>query len=472
MGRMKGIWTRQRLSVIGLSLYFTSVYCQNIIPLGAPSICPELRPGEDDLPGFDFISNYDLDNALRRLGVRKVKGSNKLQVAYKITPRARLRIPTRSMFPTGIPDQFSFVTTFRMKGKANREKWNLIQIRDLEGNPQWGIRLDGQKKEVDFHIINFDGTLQRLTFTKAKKIFDKQWHKIHFSVGRDRVEFYIDCVPVESQPLLPWRQVDVNGDIYLGTKDPGGQTVPFELQWMVMHCDPSKPERETCEELPKTPPKPKPRDGLLESGYGEQKEGRCEVTCPRGPPGLNGTQGPPGFKGERGEMGIPGVRGFPGPEGRAGPRGLPGRDGRPGEDGLPGAIGDKGEPGVRGPQGSPGRDGAKGEVGERGLPGFPGDRGPAGEKGESGEPGIPGRNGLRGPRGDPGVPGTAAAGIKGEPGETGPPGPQGLEGVPGIQGPRGQSGPAGPKGERGEDGDDGKRGPRGFRISCDLENGS
>lgn len=76
----------------------------------------------------------------------------------------------RSMFPTGIPDQFSFVTTFRMKGKANREKWNLIQIRDLEGNPQWGIRLDGQKKEVDFHIINFDGTLQRLTFTKAKKV--------------------------------------------------------------------------------------------------------------------------------------------------------------------------------------------------------------------------------------------------------------------------------------------------------------
>lgn len=62
------------------------------------------------------------------------------------------------------------------------------------------------------------------------QLFSKDWHKIHFSVGREYVEFYLDCKPIASQPLIPARQIDVNGEIVLGTREPDGGTVPVSVR--------------------------------------------------------------------------------------------------------------------------------------------------------------------------------------------------------------------------------------------------
>lgn len=223
-----------------------------LISLDNAQICPEIRPGEDDLPGFDFISNYGLDGVRALPGVRKVEGTNPFQKAYRIDETARLRIRTTDLFPKGLPEQFSFVSTFRMLENTRRERWNLFQIRDFTGQPQFGVLLDGKRRTVELYFVNLSGRVERLVFNrKSRRLFNNDWHKIHFSVTRDNIEMYIDCNPIASQPLPPRRQVDLNGEIRMGTIDETGRTTPFELQWMLLDCDPSKPERENCDELPR-----------------------------------------------------------------------------------------------------------------------------------------------------------------------------------------------------------------------------
>lgn len=76
-----------------------------------------------------------------------------------------------------------------------------------------------------------------------------------------------------------------------------------------MSCDPEKPTRENCDELPRYyaaatgPSRP--------NVAGPQPE--CEIECPQGPPGYNGTDGRPGLPGP---PGISGQTGFPGLRGR------------------------------------------------------------------------------------------------------------------------------------------------------------
>lgn len=77
---------------------------------------------------------------------------------------------------------------------------------------------------------------------------------------------------------------------------------------MVMSCDPEKPTRENCDELP--------RYYAAATGPNQPNvagpQPQCEIECPRGPPGYNGTNG------------RNGVQGRPGPQGKTGQTGLPG----------------------------------------------------------------------------------------------------------------------------------------------------
>nr|XP_018672919.1 collagen alpha-1(IX) chain-like [Ciona intestinalis] len=58
-------------------------------------ICPQIQVGEDDLPGFDIISQFHLDRGELVPGVSKVNGSSEYQVAYRLSRSASLSIPTR-----------------------------------------------------------------------------------------------------------------------------------------------------------------------------------------------------------------------------------------------------------------------------------------------------------------------------------------------------------------------------------------
>ena len=60
--------------------------------------CSDYRPGEDDLQAFDFIRQFRLDVLETKYpGVTKVRGSSRLQTAYRLEKEADLVVPTRSI---------------------------------------------------------------------------------------------------------------------------------------------------------------------------------------------------------------------------------------------------------------------------------------------------------------------------------------------------------------------------------------
>lgn len=57
--------------------------------------CADYKPGEDDLQNFDFIRKFELDVNLDGYpGVSRVRGSNRMQTAYRIESYANLAMPT------------------------------------------------------------------------------------------------------------------------------------------------------------------------------------------------------------------------------------------------------------------------------------------------------------------------------------------------------------------------------------------
>ena len=87
------------------------------------------------------------------------------------------------IFNQGIPEQFSFVTTFRNNRDFRGGKWHLVRITDGRGKPQFAVGLDSKLKTVEFSILKYDRSVQTLSWEKAE-VFSKEWHKIHFGVFR------------------------------------------------------------------------------------------------------------------------------------------------------------------------------------------------------------------------------------------------------------------------------------------------
>ena len=56
-----------------------------------------------------------------------------------------------------------------MKRTTNREIWDLLRIEDPEGNPQFGIRLNGKAKRVDFFIKDYLNQIQTARFKRSKE---------------------------------------------------------------------------------------------------------------------------------------------------------------------------------------------------------------------------------------------------------------------------------------------------------------
>jgi len=64
-------------------------------------VCPDIIQEADDLPTFDLIRKFKLDNIdLEFPGVKRVRGSNKMQTAYRLSKKADLVLPTRSLIMT------------------------------------------------------------------------------------------------------------------------------------------------------------------------------------------------------------------------------------------------------------------------------------------------------------------------------------------------------------------------------------
>ncbi|XP_074640773.1 uncharacterized protein LOC141898651 isoform X2 [Tubulanus polymorphus] len=433
------------ISVILLAVHLPGIDSRKIgDAIETEGVCVDPETGEGT-SGFDFISAFKLDTT-RIVGVKKVVGSNYLQTAFRVSRKALLRIPSRTMFPRGLPTSFAFVSTFRMSGRARKDIWDLIRIENSLQQTQFAVKLDGSRKVVELLVLDLWGEIQTLSYSVDSKMFDRKWHKIQLLVTSDTVTFYLDCTLVHSLPLRSRRNIAVDGYIDIGTRvEETRKHVQFELQWMVLKCDVSDKGLERCSELPTA-------------------HGQCPVMCPAGPPGppgKQGSQGPPGPNGLKGLAGLPGL------QGQKGNTGMPGRDGLKGQDGAPGVPGPIGPPGKQGIGGQPGKNGLDGAVGPYGFPGLKGEPGPVGQfgprglKGDKGDIGPVGPAGSVGPVGPPGptisTEGTVVDGPKGEPGLPGPKGGRGFDGAPGLPGIKGE------QGIKGDSGSDGLVGPRGHR---------
>ncbi len=75
-----------------------------------------------------------------------------------------VRLFYRELFPDGLPEEFSFVASFRMNENSVKKDWVLWQIRDSSMNPQVGIRLNGLQKALQFIYVDINRQLQSVTF--------------------------------------------------------------------------------------------------------------------------------------------------------------------------------------------------------------------------------------------------------------------------------------------------------------------
>lgn len=63
--------------------------------------CSEYRPGEDDLQAFDLIRRFNFDGVNGTLqGIARVRGSNAVQIAYRLERDTHLTLPTRFVYKT------------------------------------------------------------------------------------------------------------------------------------------------------------------------------------------------------------------------------------------------------------------------------------------------------------------------------------------------------------------------------------
>ncbi|XP_070772626.1 collagen alpha-1(XIX) chain [Enoplosus armatus] len=214
-------------------------------------MCPQISVGEDHFPGFYIMSQFHIAELARRDTVKKVAGSSPQHVAYQIGPAFNFRINTRSAYPLGLPEEFTFISVLRMSGSTINKKWNIWQMQDVNGDEQLAVRLNGESEALEFTFTALDAGMQTVVFSPLAFLFNDQWHKVLLDVSRRSVTLFVDCVMAGSQSIPPRQKVSLDGFTLIGKlKDNPVMAVPFELQSMLIHCDVTRARTEACYDLP------------------------------------------------------------------------------------------------------------------------------------------------------------------------------------------------------------------------------
>ncbi|KAM4706228.1 uncharacterized protein WCC33_010947 [Rhinophrynus dorsalis] len=453
---------------------------------------PRTTPSENEdiLQAPDLSNHEGVINLIEEFkipsssGVKTTAGSKIDLKAYQLAPRVHVRKQSRLIFPYGLPQEFSLVSTFRMKEKTMEDVWNLWDLEAKNGAEQFRLRLYGELNAVDVYNIAALGREKVVTFENVDALFDEKWHKLSLSVRRNQITLYVDCQQVGTSPVNLYGTINTDGFSGIGRRMKDETTAIVDLQQLefsanagragdAICCDVPGVEDQRCADLGKiattTSCNCLPGDPGFQGFPGSKGEKGSQGST--GYIGVHGRQGYRGAKGGQGRRGDVGPRGDPGPDGSEGPSGYTGDVGfigLPGEKGELGKPGVKGEPGLTGPQGEPG---IKGDIGDVGKVGSDGIDGPPGEKGSRGPPGRQGPEGPKGQKGDAGTPGFLGSrgdpgymgylGITGDHGEQGAKGIEGLSGIPGSRGVSGKDGFTGVPGKEGEIGIIGLKGDKG-----------
>lgn len=74
--------------------------------------------------------------------------------------------PCRDIFPTGLPEQFSFVCSFRAR-KVPKTSWHLLRVTGASGATQLAVQLNPQRESVELQLADYQGQPQTIAFTNA-----------------------------------------------------------------------------------------------------------------------------------------------------------------------------------------------------------------------------------------------------------------------------------------------------------------
>lgn len=141
----------------------------------------------------------------------------------------------RSAYPLGLPEEYAFLTVFRMNGRTVTKNWNLWQIQDLDTIEQLSVGMNGEKQSLEFSYTTPDKSRQTAAFSFLPFLFDSQWHKIVLIVKRGTVSLFVDCVMIDSQSLSPRGEVNLDGFTVIGKlKDNPAIAVPVSLIWVTL----------------------------------------------------------------------------------------------------------------------------------------------------------------------------------------------------------------------------------------------
>ncbi|KAG5831020.1 hypothetical protein ANANG_G00299430, partial [Anguilla anguilla] len=214
------------------------------------SICPQITIGEDTVPGFDIMSQFHLAAETLRGSVQTVVGTTPMHVAYKLGPESNFKIQTRSAYPLGLPEEFAFLTVFRMNGSAITKNWNLWKIQDFNAEEQLAVGVNGETQSLEFSYRTPDKRGQTVVFSFLPFLFNSQWHKILLIVKKGTVSLFVDCIMIDSLNVSPRSKVNLDGFTVIGKlKDNPAIAVPVKLQSMLIHCDTTRAHPETCNDL-------------------------------------------------------------------------------------------------------------------------------------------------------------------------------------------------------------------------------
>ncbi|KAL0166893.1 hypothetical protein M9458_038737, partial [Cirrhinus mrigala] len=119
----------------------------------------------------------------------------------------------------GFPDEYSFMTTFRMIKNTVNKVWNIWQVVDEDGLKQAGMRLNGDQQALEFFLTTMEGDEQTVTFPGLSVLFNTKWHKVMVGVEKELVTLYVDCHPVDQKPIKRKGYVNTEGDTLIGRLD-------------------------------------------------------------------------------------------------------------------------------------------------------------------------------------------------------------------------------------------------------------
>lgn len=194
--------------------------------------CDGYKRGEDDLQTFDFISKLKLDFLeTHYAGVTRVRGSNRMQTAYRLEKETDITLPTkydssiyvwrilriifrrparwlrrlykdlcmlfvRNILPNGLPEEFSAVCTFRAR-KLPKYTWHIVRIVDMENEPQFLIAMNPKSQTLDFSMKSQNGELQTVSFPAdrvSKMQFLQHCNRFWWKLGLLEEVSYYTCI--------------------------------------------------------------------------------------------------------------------------------------------------------------------------------------------------------------------------------------------------------------------------------------